>query len=447
MDLILGINGTEGFKTVVATIQAREDYVRPQAFAIGLAHISNRGNVLSVRFPHVNLNENPGSAAIFSEVIGQGSSIGYLNGDQMDLLSIAFAPFENDGGSHANIDAVKAVATMSRTMAPLDGTVEPVIAIVRDLQVPPTSAVDAYLRLHLLSYRKVVPNSINLDGVFGLLTNCAWTEEEGPVEAEHFDRFNLEYMAFNGVPLTVRSVDKFPRMTDFVVPSGVRIAHADNVRLGAYLAPGTVVMHAGFVNFNAGTLGKCMIEGRISSGVVVDEGSDLGGGASTMGTLSGGGKERVRIGKRSLVGANAGIGIVLGDDCKVEAGLYVTAGTKVRVFHGSSLNLPDTKFPGNPEIEEILGQASEFTSRIEKVLEDQEAVLAISKELYAQGMFDLELMPYSAFMEKSVVSVFIKGKILSGKPALTYRRNSKDGAVEAVPTAGAVVLNSDLHKT
>jgi 2,3,4,5-tetrahydropyridine-2,6-dicarboxylate N-succinyltransferase len=191
----------------------------------------------------------------------------------------------------------------------------------------PTSAEDAYLRLHLLSEGAVVPNSINLQGVFGLLNNVAWTSA-GPVLPAKIEELRA-LIADEHHHLLVNSIDKFPRMADYVIPEGVRIGDADRVRLGAHLAPGTTVMHEGFVNFNAGTLGSSMVEGRISQGVVVGEGSDIGGGASTMGTLSGGGKTINAIGKGSMLGANAGIGISLGDDCIVEAGLYITAGTKV----------------------------------------------------------------------------------------------------------------------
>jgi 2,3,4,5-tetrahydropyridine-2-carboxylate N-succinyltransferase len=447
MDTILGIADKDGFNSAVATIKAREGYVDPEAFAIGLAHVGRSGNVLSVRFPHVNRNENFGSAAVFSEVAGLGSGespVAYLDADQMDLLSVAFAPFAGDGGKHANIDAVKAVTMMARSMKPLDGEVRPVVVIVRDLQSPPVSAIDAYFRLHLLSYRKAVPNSINLDGVFELLTNCAWTEEEGPVEAAYFDQFNVEYMTVNGVPLSVRSVDKFPRMTDFVVPSDVRIGDADNVRLGAHLAPGTVVMHAGFVNFNAGTLGKCMIEGRISAGVTVDENSDLGGGASTMGTLSGGGKEKIRVGKRCLIGANGGIGISLGDDCKVEAGLYVTAGTKVRVFRGTPAELREG-FPSNADLDHLFANVAQVLSKMEAEGLSSEALAEVEKEFEGQEMFGLDFEPVN--MDGAFRAlVFIKGSFLSGQSGLTYRRNSLDGAVEAVPTTGVVALNADLHK-
>ena len=200
---------------------------------------------------------------------------------------------------------------------------------IRDLDAAPASTQDVWLRLHLLSARLVTPHSISLDGVFALLTNVVWTSA-GPCAVEGFELTRARLRAA-GQHVTVYGVDKFPRMVDYVLPTGVRIADADRVRLGAHLAAGTTVMHEGFVNYNAGTLGASMVEGRISAGVVVGDGSDVGGGASIMGTLSGGGKETISIGERCLLGANAGLGISLGNDCVVEAGCYVTAGTKVTV--------------------------------------------------------------------------------------------------------------------
>jgi 2,3,4,5-tetrahydropyridine-2-carboxylate N-succinyltransferase len=202
-----------------------------------------------------------------------------------------------------------------------------------DLAEKPKDATDVFLRLHLISHRLVKPHGLNLDGVFALLSNVVWTSA-GACEVEGFDKVRRELQNKYG-NLTVYSVDKFPRMIDYVIPEGVRIADGDRVRLGAYLASGTTVMHEGFVNFNAGTLGKSMVEGRISAGVIVGDGSDIGGGASIMGTLSGGGKEVISIGQRTLLGANSGIGISLGDDCVVEAGVYITAGSKI--------TLPDNK--------------------------------------------------------------------------------------------------------
>lgn len=249
-----------------------------------------------------------------------------------------------------------------------------------DLSAAPASTPDAYLRLHLLSHRLVQPNGLNLDGIFGHLPIVMWTTA-GPVHPDDFDARRLELQREGVSPL---GVDKFPRLLDYVTPPRVRIADASRVRLGAYLSPGTTVMHEGFVNFNAGTLGASMVEGRISQGVVVGDGSDIGGGASIMGTLSGGGTHRVSIGERALLGANSGIGISIGDDSVVEAGLYVTAGTKVVVLDGS---------------------------------------------------VDEDARPRT-----------VKAAQLSGVAGLLFRRNSVTGAVEVLPRSGAgVVLNEALH--
>ena len=243
-----------------------------------------------------------------------------------------------------------------------------------ELDKPPASVADAYLRLHLLSHRLVKPHGLSLEGIFSILNNVVWTSH-GPCAIAGFDQVRLKLRAKYGY-LAIYGVDKFPRMLDYVVPEGVRIADADRVRLGAYLSPGTTVMHEGFVNFNAGTLGSSMVEGRISAGVVVGDGSDIGGGASIMGTLSGGGKEVISIGKRTLLGANSGLGISLGDDCVLEAGVYLTAGSKVL--------LPDGKV--------------------------------------------------------------VKARELSGANSLLIRRNSQNGALEALNKSGTWGgLNSVLH--
>ncbi|MFP3990506.1 2,3,4,5-tetrahydropyridine-2,6-dicarboxylate N-succinyltransferase [Streptomyces sp. E11-3] len=273
------------------------------AVAAGLATLTADGTVLDTWFPAPELVAEPGpagterlSAERAVELLGEG--------------------------------AAKAIRT-----DPLRGVeIVAVRTVIGSLDDKPMDAHDAYLRLHLLSHRLVQPHGQNLDGVFGLLSNNAWTSL-GPVAVDQLETVRLNARAA-GLHLQVTSVDKFPRMTDYVAPKGVRIADADRVRLGAHLAEGTTVMHEGFVNFNAGTLGTSMIEGRISAGVVIGNGSDIGGGASTMGTLSGGGKERIVIGERCLIGAEAGVGIALGDECVVEAGLYVTAGTRVTMPDG-----------------------------------------------------------------------------------------------------------------
>ncbi|WP_425268766.1 2,3,4,5-tetrahydropyridine-2,6-dicarboxylate N-succinyltransferase [Kitasatospora cheerisanensis] len=274
------------------------------AVAAGLATIAADGTVLDTWFPAPELAASPGpsgtvrlSAEEAERALGPGAA----------------EALRADGRRGVEVVAVRTV--------------------ISSLDEKPLDAHDVYLRLHLLSSRLVKPHGQNLDGIFGLLANVAWTSI-GPVPVGNVEQARLAVRAQGG-QLAVYGIDKFPRMTDYVTPSGVRVAHADRVRLGAHLAEGTTVMHEGFVNFNAGTLGTSMVEGRISAGVVVGDHSDIGGGASIMGTLSGGGKQVVSVGERCLLGANAGIGISLGNDCVVEAGLYVTAGTRVTAPDGT----------------------------------------------------------------------------------------------------------------
>lgn len=238
--------------------------------------------------------------------------------------------------------------------------IQPVTTVIADLTAAPVDTADAYLRLHLLSHRLVQPRTINLDGIFGLLPIVAWSSL-GPIPIDAVGTVQMRARA-KGQQCVIYGVDRFPRMVDYVVPSGVRIADADRVRLGAHLASGTTVMHEGFVNFNAGTLGTSMVEGRISAGVIVDDGSDIGGGASIMGTLSGGGSEVISIGKGCLIGANAGVGISLGDNCVVEAGLYVTAGSKVITPDGKTAKARELS--GQPD---LLFRRNSLTGGIEVV--------------------------------------------------------------------------------
>jgi 2,3,4,5-tetrahydropyridine-2-carboxylate N-succinyltransferase len=271
----------------------------------------------------------PGSVDFTGVTAASGYGLATLSGDTvLDVWFPSPALGSTDGEAPAALtslvgeDDVRAVRREVRLVE------------IADLSAAPASTEDAWLRLHLLSARLVAPQTISMDGVFGQLTNVVWTSA-GPCAVEGFEETRARLLA-SGQHVTVYGVDKFPRMVDYVLPAGVRVADADRVRLGAHLAEGTTVMHEGFVNFNAGTLGASMVEGRISAGVVVGDGSDIGGGASIMGTLSGGGKEVISVGERCLVGANAGIGISLGDDCVVEAGCYVTAGTKVTVLEGGT---------------------------------------------------------------------------------------------------------------
>jgi 2,3,4,5-tetrahydropyridine-2,6-dicarboxylate N-succinyltransferase len=297
------------------------------AFGIGLATRSvASGKILDTWYAIVGTGGDAGGAVALAAALGHtggtatvGLSPGVLSGAELS----------------ADDEVARAVAGVTAVTSATASTQTervPVATFIDDLDDAPVDAHDVYLRLHLLSHCLIRPHGANLDGAFGLLNNVVWTDL-GPCDPDTFGDLRLALNAA-GHRVTVSSVDKFPRMTDYVVPAGVRIADADRVRLGAHLAPGTTVMHEGFVNFNAGTLGASMVEGRISAGVVVGDGSDVGGGASIMGTLSGGGSEVITVGERSLIGANAGVGISLGDDCVVEAGLYVTGGTKVSLPDG-----------------------------------------------------------------------------------------------------------------
>ncbi|HIW90088.1 MAG TPA: 2,3,4,5-tetrahydropyridine-2,6-dicarboxylate N-succinyltransferase [Candidatus Corynebacterium avicola] len=309
------------------------------AYGTGIATLTADNTVLDVWYPEFGLGEAPASPIDLSHLEGEDA----------------------DRGVHLEV----------------------VHTVIADLDTPPADTADVYLRLHLISGREIQPHGTSLEGIFGKLNNVVWTDF-GPCAVEGFEATRAKLSRHGRV--TVYSIDKFPRMVDYVIPTGVRIGDADRVRLGAHLAEGTTVMHEGFVNYNAGTLGSSMVEGRISGGVVVGDGSDVGGGASIMGTLSGGGKEVISIGERCLLGANAGVGISIGDDCVVEAGLYVTLGTKIVVK----------------------GAVAE-----------------------AAGVADGDV---------------VKASTLSGVSNVLFRRNSVNGAVEAVARAtGSVELNEALH--
>ncbi|WP_257161492.1 2,3,4,5-tetrahydropyridine-2,6-dicarboxylate N-succinyltransferase [Corynebacterium cystitidis] len=316
------------------------------AFAHGLATVTYDGTVLDAWYPAPKLDEPATSTGT----------------ERLETTPQQFA-------SLAGPDEDRGVARI------------PIATSIQDISHPPLDTYDAYLRLHLLSHRLIRPNEANTTGIFNLLANVVWTNY-GPYAVTDFQMVRGR-LAGKG-PVTVFSVDKFPRMVDYVVPSGVSIGDADRVRLGAHLAEGTTVMHEGFVNFNAGTVGPCMVEGRISAGVTVDSNTDIGGGASIMGTLSGKGEETITVGQRCLLGANAGIGISLGDDCVVEAGLYLTAGTKVTVYG------------------EVAEQLSVGDGTRKKALE------------------------------------------LSSQPGILYRRNSVTGAVEATRSQGTEG-NNEFH--
>ena len=319
------------------------------AWGLGLATVTDDGNTLDVWYPKPILGDEP------------------ADGDAALLATLS---------AMERKDAARGVHTT-------------VVHTWADLDDAPQTVAGAYLRLHVLSHRLARPNTINLDGIFSRLPNVVWTSA-GPCAAEDFEAAHTRLRAALGRPVQVHSVDKFPRMTDYVLPPGVRIGNAAHVRLGAYLSEGTTIMHSGFVNYNAGTLGRSMVEGRISQGVVIGDGSDVGGGASTMGMLSGGGRQRVALGERCLLGANSGLGIPLGDDCVVEAGLYLTAGTKLAMLPSGGV------VPGS----------------------------------------------HGLFKEPRVVSA----RELAGASNVLFRRNSQSGAVEALSRGGkGIELNSALH--
>lgn len=331
------IKTPDDFDAFVKEVEARDGYRRSLAFGIGLAHQSSDGTILDTFFPYPNLSKNFGSAAVLAHAVGHtaGTASYVLDHTAISVVRSLFTPFEDDGKWHGNIEALKFLKCACANFNDENEDVKKVL-VVSFIDDPehdtgPQTTSDAYLRLHLLSLRKVRPNEIKLDGIFGILPNVAWTNE-GPISFDDLPKRHLTALASRH-PIHVHSVDKFPRMADYVVPPGVRIADTSRVRLGAYLGMGTTVMHEGFCNFNAGTLGASMVEGRISSGVVVGDQTDIGGGASIMGTLSGGGKERIVLGRGCLMGANSGTGISLGDKCVIEAGLYVTAGMPV-TYHG-----------------------------------------------------------------------------------------------------------------
>jgi 2,3,4,5-tetrahydropyridine-2-carboxylate N-succinyltransferase len=317
------------FKKVVEEIEKDKDYQQPLAFGIGIGTIGSDGSLLDTYFPAPNFLANFGTAAILAKVLGYKNGTHFCKVSQAQLSEILyyFTPFENDGKKHENINVLKNIQKIVKTLESNRKVVVASFIGSGENDSGPKEVPDAYLRLHLLSHRLVKPHGINLANIFKILPNVVWTSE-GPVALEDLTNSKMMALASNRT-LTVNSVDKFPRMVDYVVPTGVRIADASRVRLGAYLGEGTTVMHEGFVNFNAGCEGPNMIEGRISAGVFVKKGSDLGGGCSTMGTLSGGGNVVISIGENCLLGANSGLGIPLGDRCTIEAGLYITAGTKV----------------------------------------------------------------------------------------------------------------------
>jgi len=319
--------------TIAALEASIDGYEPPAAFGVGVATISPQGNILDVAFPKVNCKGSWGTAVTLAKAVGHtsGAATYQLSDDQIGDAIAALNELATGPGPHHNLDAWVGCQLTARHDA-LGGTRHVVAAFIDNLHSPLVDQIDAYLRLHLLSHREVRPHGTNLDGIFSTLNNVVWTNL-GPFEPDNFDLTRIRLRS-EGYNVEVNLVDKFPRMLDYVTPAGVRIADANRVRLGAHLSEGTTVMHEGYCNFNAGTLGVAMVEGRISAGVIVGDHSDVGGSASIMGTLSGGGQEVISVGENCLLGANSGIGISLGNDCIVEAGCYITAGTLVTLPDG-----------------------------------------------------------------------------------------------------------------
>jgi 2,3,4,5-tetrahydropyridine-2-carboxylate N-succinyltransferase len=323
------------------------------SFAFGVGTQSSQGEWLEVFYPHPVLNPNDSLVQAIADVLGSnlitGNHAVTITGQQASQLGKAFAAID----SHDQAKWLSQAADAS----------QPMVITLLEHDTAPTSTPEVYLKLQLLSDGQIQPHGQDLTGIFGLLPNVAWTNE-GPIAVADLTQRQMD-ARLRGEWLHVNAVDKFPRMVDYKVPAGVRIGDASRVRLGAHLASGTTVMHEGFVNFNAGTVGNSMIEGRISAGVMVGKNSDLGGGCSTMGTLSGGGKEIIAVGEDCLIGANAGIGIALGNRCIVEAGLYVTAGTKITVLDAHNQELGTTKGIALSGKDDLLFRRNSQSGRVE----------------------------------------------------------------------------------
>lgn len=380
----------ESFKAYVASVESRDNYQKPIAFGLGIRK-KRADKTLQVFYPLINWESSYGTAAVLQDVTGySGSNNGHaiLDKAQIETALSKFEAFFNDGKSHPNIDLLK---QLSDNYTSLDGYADTdVIAyFLFDKDQGVENPEEGYFKTQCLSQLHVKPHGINCSGIFGKMNNVAWTNK-GPILPEDLASERLKW-TFKGEELIVSHVDKFPYMINFHVPDGVRVVSGAKVRLGAHLSPGTTVMPAGFVNFNAGTLGNAMIEGRVSAGVIVGENSDIGGGASIMGTLSGGNKNVISIGEKCLLGANAGTGISLGDGCTVAAGVYITAAAKVSMYNADK---KPVDIDGN-------------------VVEEGKNV--------------------------------VKGFELDGKPYMLYLQDSNTGKLVARPNTKLIELNESLH--
>jgi len=338
------------------------------ALAIGVGTHNSKGEWLEVYYQKPLLN--PADAVVDAA----RSALGYSGGNE--AISVTPDQLNTFAGAVETADSEQAKLARACTESK-----RPVVVTILETDDQASSTPEVYLKLHLLSHRLVKPHGVNLAGIFGLLPNVAWTNQ-GAIDLNELADAQLQ-ARLNGELLSVNSVDKFPRMTDYVVPAGVRIAHTARVRLGAYIGEGTTIMHEGFVNFNAGTMGVSMVEGRISAGVVVGDGSDLGGGCSTMGTLSGGGNIIISVGEKCLLGANAGIGIPLGDRCTVEAGLYVTAGTKIQVLDDQKNLVETVKGRDLAGKSDLLFRRDSISGAVQCVT--NKSAIALNEELHANN--------------------------------------------------------------
>ncbi len=338
------------------------------AIAIGVGTHNSKGEWLEVFYQKPLLNPADGIVEAARSALGYtgGNEAISVNSDQLSTFASAV-----EGADSEQAKLARACTESKR----------PVVVTILESDDQASSTPEVYLKLHLLSHRLVKPHGVNLAGIFGLLPNVAWTNK-GATDLNELADAQLQ-ARIEGELLSVNSVDKFPRMTDYVVPAGVRIAHTARVRLGAYIGEGTTIMHEGFVNFNAGTMGVSMVEGRISAGVVVGDGSDLGGGCSTMGTLSGGGNIIISVGEKCLLGANAGIGIPLGDRCTVEAGLYVTAGTKIQVLDDQKNIVETVKGRDLAGKSDLLFRRDSITGAVQCVT--NKSAIALNEELHANN--------------------------------------------------------------
>ncbi len=384
------MNTIQDFKDYVSSVESRNGYKKPVAFALGIRK-KKGDNTLEVFYPHINYGAAFGTAAVLHDVVSYGKyESGYIvtSLTALEQALEKFEPFNNDGKDHPNIELIRTLSEMPPDLNAYHET-DIICYFMYETNKGVESPEEGYFKTQCLSQLHVRPHDLDCSGIFGKMNNIAWTNK-GPILPKDLASEKVKW-TFKGEELVVSHVDKFPYMVNFHVPEGVRIVQGSKVRLGAHLSPGTTVMPAGFVNFNAGTLGSAMIEGRVSAGVVVGNKTDIGGGASIMGTLSGGNKNVISIGEQCLLGANAGTGISLGDGCTVAAGVYVTAAAKVSLYN-------DKKEPIN-----------------------------MKGQVVAEG------------------ENIVKGADLNGKDYLLYIQDSLNGKIVARPNTKVIELNESLH--